>query len=157
MTMRPQQKKITKDLKQRVGRFSKITGSPHKPYADTEICTRVFKSMIVPVSMYACSVTCIMPDKFFEKIDKQLRIAARLAIHAPPSTSNDYVYKLLGLESSKTRTTTIARNYILNPQRSPTVQTLIQNHKKHRIGQKISTPLDVILSDRANTTMVPQQ
>ena len=99
--------------------------------------------MIIQIIMYARTVTCIRNDKQFEEQDVLLRKAARLAIHAPSSVRNDYVYRAANLRKSKSLTKDLARRYILELNRSRRVRDMVATHCTDEAAN-LKTPLDII-------------
>ena len=138
-------KKIMKELQRRVKMFSGITGSQHKPRANTETSLQIFKSMIVPITTYAPTITCILTTRQFQEQDTQLRKAARLAIHAPSTVRNEYVEHTAHLLPSKSRIIQLAKNYISNPDRCASIKEMVISYTLNQ-NHDTKTPLDVILS-----------
>lgn len=148
LTFKKQENKIMKELQRRTNMFASMTGSATKPRAPTHICLKIFQSMILPITTYGCSATCIRSEASFRKQDTVLRKAARLAIHCPRSTRNDYLKREIGLEDTKTLTTRMARKYITNDERSKSVKDEIRDFRNNdnTANPEIRAPLNVILS-----------
>ena len=73
-----------------------------------------------------------------------------MAIHAPNSTRNVYTENKAKVLNSKDQTLQLAKRYISNPDRCPTVQGLVRNYENNNSvvqtqNSKYSTPLDEIL------------
>lgn len=147
LNFKKQQQKILTELRRRTKIFATITGSVARPLVPTSISKKIFKAMIVPTTTYGCAATCIRNKQSFEKQDIWLRKAARLAIHAPRSTRNEYLYQELGLETSATITNRLATNYILNDARTDSIKEIVRACRNSTPPeQEPRTPLDVILS-----------
>lgn len=146
LTMNTHANKILQSLRQRVGYFRKITGSHVKPVASTEVCLKILHSMIVSQATYGAVATCVMTKNKCDQIDSLLRKAARLALHAPPSTRSEYIIKEAGLEPIQSLLVKLGRNYINNPNRSVSVKMLVEGFRnrpaRHRQG--IPTPLHLL-------------
>lgn len=144
LTMKKQLKKVEKELTKRTKILAKITGSYTNPRADSDLSLKIFNSMILPVTTYAPSLLSIVEPRKLEKIDQTLRKGARLAMHAPASTRNEYVSSETGLKRTDQNVTRLAKKYIMNPKRSESVRALI-DHFQLQTGSDIKTPLDAIL------------
>lgn len=150
LTFKKHQEKITKELKRRVHLFAAITGSTARPLAPTVICKEIFRSMIVPVTTYGCAATCIRSASRLAKQDTLLRKAARMAIHAPRSTRNDYLQREIGLETSCSLTTKLAKQYILSDRRTETIKQIVRAKRSqgpNKNERERRTPLNIILSE----------
>ena len=147
LSMKEHHKNMLRELKRRTNRFQRITGSYTKPRLDTSTCLKILHSMIVPITTYAPTVNCIKSEKQFLEIDSTVRKAARMAIHAPKSTRNVYTETKAGIQNSKEHTLQLAKSYISNPDRCPTVQSIVRNHKNmvQIHNPTYSTPMDIIL------------
>ena len=88
LTMKEHHKKQMSDAKRRIALFSAITGSNRKPRANSDICMKIFKSMIEPMFYYGTTVTCLKTKGMFKEQDDILRKGAKLAIHCPRSVRN---------------------------------------------------------------------
>jgi hypothetical protein len=118
------QKTITQ-LKQRTALFNKITGSNRKPNLNSNLCTQILKSMIIPLIYYAPTIQCIKKRTYFELQDKIILAAARRAIHAPSTISRHYVMALLNIKPSLERTLELGKQYITHINRSTTIKEFI--------------------------------
>lgn len=146
LQMRKHHQKLIKSAKRKTRLFAGITGTQSKPRASSDLCEKILKSMIVPTFYYAPTATCIRKDNLFKQQDDIILRAGRLAIHAPKTTAGRYVKEQLNLDSSKDRTVKLAKDYVMNPERSPTVRKLIDEHYlKTTVSRRIKSPLDVIL------------
>ena len=131
------------ELRRRTKLFSYITGTQQRPRADTETALKIFHAMILPVTLYAPTVTCLRTKRQFEEQDVVLRKAARLAIHAPATTLNDYTAERANLQPSQDRTVRLAKNYVMDEKRSKTVTELLSNYSDTD-SIKIKTPINHI-------------
>ena len=155
MTFRNHHQKIMKELKKRRKMFAAITGTNHSPRASTDISLKIFKSMILPITLIsAATVSCLISPRKLQEQDCELRKAARLAIHAPQSTRNDYVLQTANLRSTEKMLQNIGSKYLTNPARSKEVKSLVQNHKRV-MNNSVKTPhwiffcdIDVPVADR---------
>lgn len=146
LNLRSQHERTMKELKRRRKLFGGITGSVLNPKANTEICLQILKSMIIPVTSYAPTVTCTKTDAMFAEQDKEIRMSARLAIHAPFNTRSAYVQREADLEPSKDVTCRIGKTYVTSDERSISVKKYIQDFRKRNIRPwKTRTPLTVLL------------
>ena len=145
MTLKEQHQKTMKELKRRRKMFAGITGSTNKPRASSNICLKILKSMIVPITAYAPTMTCLKTDKMFEEQDVQLRIAGRLAIHAPPGTRNEYITKKTGIEATKLRTQSLGKRYLEDIARSQSMKEYIISQKaRNKRNKRVETPLEKV-------------
>lgn len=148
MTFKKQEQKIVTELNRRVKLFAGITGSAAKPLAPTSICIKILQSMIIPTTTYGCAAMCIRGEKGYKKQDILLRKAARLAIHAPRSTRNDYLTRETGLEESKLLTIRLAKQYLLSDKRCISIKEKVRTAssvQQNNQERTTTTPLNVIL------------
>lgn len=145
LQMKDHMEKIGKELGKRAKVLKKIAGSHLKPRADTDLCLKIFRSMIIPMSTYAPTTLCIGDNRRLQKIDIILRKAARTAIHAPPSTRNEYLTSEVGLKNAEENAIRLAKKYLQNPKRSRSVKKLIDQYRAGTTDHSVLTPLDKIL------------
>lgn len=145
LNLRKHHQKLMKEAKRKTRLFAGITGSQYRPRANSDLCEKILRSMIIPTFYYAPTVTCIRKENMFTQQDQVILRAGRLALHAPKTTAGRYVKKILNLENSKDRTLRLAKNYITNPERSPSIKKRVENHHQNQIAnRRIKSPLDVI-------------
>lgn len=150
MSFKKQAQKTQLELNRRLKIFAGITGSTTKPRAPTWISQQIFQSMIIPVMTYGSAATCIRTDSGLDKQDILLRKAARLAIHAPHSTRNDYLDRTIGLETSKALLKRLAKQYIMSDKRAESIKTMVRvRASRTGLQNGKSTPLDIILSNQS--------
>ena len=136
-----------RQLKQRIGLFSTITGSVNHPRADNDTCLQILKHMIEPLIYYAPSALCTRSDTQFIALDQQITRAARLALHIPKTISGIYVKDRANLTNSKERSATLAKNYITNPVRSQSVKnSYVKGKTNAKRKRHILTPKTIIQS-----------
>ena len=92
--------------------------------------------MIEPVVYYAPAVLCARTDSAFEKQDKLLARAARLALHIPKTISINYVQKRANITPSKDRTMQLAIKYLGDSKRSQSVKDMYQQGMRRETSQE---------------------
>jgi hypothetical protein len=139
--------KLLKEVRKRRKCFIRITGSHHKPRASTDISMKILKSMIESVLVYAPVVTTLLTDNQCKQLDTEIRMCARLALHAPFNMTDVYINEKANLKPIRERLARLANNYITNEKRSSSVKDYItkftENFRKCR--WKKTSPLHVIL------------
>ena len=119
------------------------------PRADTDTSLQILRAMIVPVTAYAPTITCLLSKRQCEEQDKLLRKAARLAIHGPKTLRNDYVQKMAATENVSNRNHRLAEKYLNNPNRPESIKSLVQDYQTRHATQpntdKYKSPLDFAL------------
>ena len=109
-----------------------------KPRASTEICTKILQSMII---QYAPAITSMMSDKMLREYDVLIKRAGRVGLHAPKTTSGQYVNEILNLKPSKDKLHQMAANYIQNEARCPTIKNIVNRYKTPitKLGERRAT------------------
>ena len=141
LTLKKHQEKINTELKRRTGVLCQIAGTQYKPRANSELSLKIFQSIIVPVTTYAASATCIRQDNYFRQQDDLIRKAAKIALHAPDSARNEYVEREAKLVKSKLLTLKLAKNYLWDEKRSKPVKDTILAAVRIPTQQGVKTPV----------------
>ena len=136
-------KNMMTELRRRTGMFRKITGTHYSPKADTTTSKKIMHSMIVPITMYAPTITCLRNDRKFREQNLELRKAARLALHALGDISVDYTERVTGIGNSKQRTINQAKSDLSSNNRSESMKLFMEANKPKQANSGRS-PLDLI-------------
>ena len=118
--------------------FWGITGTHFSPKATTDLSIRIFRAMIIPVITYAPTILVLLRDKDFDNLDVWLRKAARMALHAPPSTRNSYIEYTSSLVKSKNLIMTLAHNYLSDENRTAAIKNILDRAQHSPLLTKIN-------------------
>ena len=89
-----------------------------------------------------------MTDKMKNEYDTLIRRAGRIACHAPKTTSGGYIDGYLNLDKTGTVLSKLAKNYIKNENRCPTIQGMVANYIQPDTSKsrRARSPLDHLLN-----------